>query len=299
MSKQDSLILEIQQIAMDSTIEVTDLLRKALLVSKKLGLQDFQEWIGCELYGYKDKKVPFYRKVRAELRVRNPYNGLIPFYFHDSELANTFLNISLVQPIGSIVDLIKSNKPDSTGPIARLSPEQEKFLLETQGEFSLPPVRTISINQLTTLVDIVRTKILEWALDLESQGILGEGLTFSALEKVKASSTTSISIENFQGILGNVENSTVAQNLDLSINKGDFESLQKELKKLGIEQNDINELKAAFKNEPEIKKKENFGEKVGTWIGKMVQKAAIGSWDISVTVAGNILATLIAKYYGF
>jgi uncharacterized protein YdbL (DUF1318 family) len=299
MSKQNSLILEIQQIAMDNSIKVTDLLRKALLVSKKLGLQDFQEWVGYELYGYAEEKVPSYRKVRAEISVRNPYHGLIPLSFQDSELANTLLNISLVQPIESIVDLIKNIKPNSIGPIVSLSPEQEKFLLEAQGEFRLPPIRTISINQLTTLVDIVRTKILEWALDLESQGILGEGLTFSNTEKIIASSTTSINIENFQGILGNVENSAVTQNLDLSINKGDFEGLQKELKKLGVEQNDINELKTAIENEPEIKKQGNFGEMVGTWIGKMMQKAAIGSWDIGVTVAGNILATLIAKYYGF
>ena len=299
MSKQDSLILEIQQIAMDNSVEVTDLLRKALLVAKKLGLQEFQVWVGNELYGYKDEKVPYYRKVRAELRLHNPFHGLIPFYFQDSELADTFLNIILVQSIGSIIDLIKSHEPNSTGPIARLSPEQESFLLKTQGEFSLPPVRTISINQLVALVDTVRTKILEWALDLEAQGIIGAGLTFSSTEKIKASSPTSIRIENFQGVLGNIENSTFTQNLGLPIVKGDFESLHKELKKLGIEQNDIDELKVAIENEPEIKKQEKFREKVGSWIGKMVQKAATGSWDVSVATAANVLATLIAKYYGF
>lgn len=299
MSKKNSLILEIQQIAMDNSVEISDLLRKALLVAKKLGLQNFQEWIGHELYGYKGEEVPSYRKVRAELRLNNPYHGLIPFYFQDSELADIFLDISLVQPIGSIVDLIKNQEPNSTGPIARLSPEQENILLKIKGKFSPPPVRTISVNQLVALVDVVRTKILEWVLDLESQGILGEGLTFSNAEKIKASSTTSIRIENFQGVLGNIENSSVAQNLDLSINKGDFEGLQKKLKKLGVEQNDINELKTAFEHELEIKEREKFGEKVGTWIGKMVHKAAIGSWDIGIAVAGNVLATLIAKYYGF
>lgn len=298
MPKQNSLILEIQQVAMDNSVEITELLRKALVASKKLGLEDFQEWVGHELYGYKDEKVPAYRQVRAELRLRNPYHGLIPFYFQDSKLADTFLKISLVQPVGSIVDLIKKQKPNSTDPIARLSPEQENFLLETQGEFSLPPVRTISINQLVALVDAVRTKILELVLDLESQGILGEGLTFSNAEKIKASSTTSIRIENFQGVLGNIENSAVTQNLDFSISKGDFESLQNELKKLGVEQDDINELKTAIENEPEIKKSKKFGEKVSAWIGKMIQKAAIGSWDVGIAVAGNVLATIIAKYYG-
>ncbi len=299
MSKEDSLILEIQQIAMDNSVEVTDLLRKALLVAKKLGLQEFQEWIGNELYGYKDEKVPYYRKVRAELRLHNPFHGLIPFYFQDSELADSFLNIVLVQSIGSIVDLIKNHEPNSTGPIARLSPEQENFLLKTQGEFSLPPVRTISVNQLVALVDTVRTKILEWALDLEAQGIIGAGLTFSSTEKIKASSTTSIRIENFQGVLGNIENSTVTQNLGLSIAKGDFENLRNKLSELKVEQSDIDELQTALESEPVITEREKFGQKVGAWIGKMVQKAATGVWDISINTAGNILAILIAKYYGF
>ncbi len=299
MSKQDSLVIEIQQIAIDNSVEITDLLRKSLLVAKKLDLQEFHEWIGRELYGYKDEEVPPYRKVRAELRLHNPFHGLIPFYFNDSQLADMFLNLALTQPIGSIVDLIKNHKPSSTGPIARLTPEQEDFLLKSQDGLNLPPVRTISVNQLVALVDAVRTKILEWALDLESQGILGTGLTFSITEKLKASSTTSIRIENFQGILGNLEDSTVTQNLDLSIIKGDFGSLRKELNKLGIKEKDVNELQAAVKKEPKIKERGSFGKKVGSWIGKMVQKAAIGTWDISVSTAGSILATLIAKYYGF
>lgn len=299
MSKQDSLIIEIQQTALDNSGEITDLLRKAFVVAKKLRVQEFQEWIGHELYGYKEEAVPHYRKVQAELRLHNPYHGLIPFYLQDTKISDAFLYLSLPQPIESIVELIRNHKPNSTGPIARLTPEQENFLLEVQGEFSLPPVRTISINQLVALVGAVRTRILEWALDLESQGILGTGLTFSNMEKLKAASTTSIRIENFQGVLGNVENSTVTQNLDLSIIKGDFENLRKELKKLGIEQKDIDELKTAVASDPEIIKSGNFGQKVGIWMGKMVQKAATGSWDISINTAGSVLAMLIAKYYGF
>jgi hypothetical protein len=111
--------------------------------------------------------------------------------------------------------------------------------------------------------------------------------------------STSISIENFQGVLGNVDHSTVTQKQELLVIKGDFGSLRNKLSELSVEQSDIDELQTALESEPVVEGREKFGQKVGTWIGKMVQKSATGVWDISVNTAGNILAILIAKYYGF
>ena len=99
--------------------------------------------------------------------------------------------------------------------------------------------------------------------------------------------------------MGNVDHSKVTQNLEISVVKGDFESLRKNLSEFKVEQSDIDELQIAIKSEPVITEQAKFGHKVGAWIGKMVQKAATGAWDISINTAGNILAILIAKYYGF
>ena len=59
-------------------------------------------------------------------------------------------------------------------------------------------------HKLATVIDAVRTMILNWSLKLEEEGILGEGLSFSEEEKQKAATSTQIRIENFQGILGDV-----------------------------------------------------------------------------------------------
>jgi hypothetical protein len=45
-------------------------------------------------------------------------------------------------------------------------------------------------------IDAVRTRILVWSLELETQGILGDGIVFSKKEKEKATSTPSIDIHN-------------------------------------------------------------------------------------------------------
>jgi hypothetical protein len=51
-----SLVEELQRDALDSSVSVLDLLRKALVVATKLNIDEFKEWIELELKGYSDKK---------------------------------------------------------------------------------------------------------------------------------------------------------------------------------------------------------------------------------------------------
>ena len=47
----DSLVLELQRECLAPGVSVTDLLRKALVVARKLGVKDLQSWIENELNG--------------------------------------------------------------------------------------------------------------------------------------------------------------------------------------------------------------------------------------------------------
>ena len=53
-------------------------------------------------------------------------------------------------------------------------------------DLPLRPVRRISPSSLLSVVEIIRSQVLDWSLRLEKEGILGQGLTFSAEEKHKA-----------------------------------------------------------------------------------------------------------------
>ena len=57
-------------------------------------------------------------------------------------------------------------------------------------------------------------------------------------------------------------------------------------------------LKSSLESEPKAIDKDKFGPRVSAWIGKMIGKAAEGSWQIGLGAAGNLLAQAIAKYYG-
>ncbi|WP_196595836.1 hypothetical protein [Pectinatus frisingensis] len=58
-------------------------MRKALIVAKKLNLNDFENWIRNEMDGYPAKSViPNYREVYGVCKYFNPYHGWQDVIFH-------------------------------------------------------------------------------------------------------------------------------------------------------------------------------------------------------------------------
>ena len=268
------------------------------MVATKLDLEPFRTWVSQELQGYGTSDVPEYRYVHAKLKVDNPYHGLIPFLIDDKEMMEKVCNAPIQEPIGSLVDLMKIPYEGKGHLRAPMSPQQTLLLMRMQGKFvQLEPVRTIGRNQVAAILDAVRTKILDWSLQLEADGVIGEGMTFSAEEKQRAQS--SITIENFQGILGDVSGSMVTQNLQMCVREGDFASLRAYLSEHGVSTGDIEDLEAAIAVDPKPASSKAFGEKVSAWIGRMVSKASAGVWQVGVGAAGGLLGKALGAHYGF
>src|SRR3546814_9602546 len=79
----------------------------------------------------------------------------------------------IFESVGALQQSIRSR-----GEIAySFSPEAEASLMRMQNNFvALRPMLVIGRNQLAAIVDSVRTKVLDWSLALEQEGILGDGL---------------------------------------------------------------------------------------------------------------------------
>ncbi|MDK2595430.1 hypothetical protein [Pseudoalteromonas obscura] len=299
--KNTSLIAEIQSLAANNRSNLSDLLRKCLIVSKKLKLKGFEEWIYGELEGYPDPaSVPTYRMVRCTMHLHNPVNGLIPFSIKDPQLETYFTSVPIVQSLSSLESL-RDKHVDGylTLPLSGEDIALINSLINTHG---MPSVRRAGVSNVDSILDAVRNNILKLALDFEEAGIKGENMSFTADEKKQVTELQNVSIENFQGILGPVTNSTVTQNNAIEIKKQDFESLAAYLKtELNVGYGDISTLKAAIdadQNEQKAVKGE-FGPKVSEWIGTMVTKAASGAWGVSIATAGGFLANALTKFYGF
>lgn len=294
------LVIELQSLAASNSTPIDELLRKALLVAVKLSLPEFKAWINCELNGYGDTEVPEYRKARAQMKLRNPYRGLVPCVIPQTNLADSLLNVHLRDPIGNFVHLLERDGKDGDGSMLYPLPDSVAAqLMEWQGFAPLPPVRILSSGQLAVVVDAVRTRILDWSLDLEAKGILGVGMQFTMEEKTRASQMGSINIENFQGILGNVDNkSHVTQSFGDQIRIRNVDDVRRVLTEKQVSNEDISELELALSTDPIPSDTKSFGPKTKTWMSKMLGKSIDGTWNVGIEVAGNLISSVIGAYYG-
>jgi hypothetical protein len=293
----DPIVIELQRMASEGRCPVDDLLRKALIVATKLQIADFSDWIRAELDGYYDNDVPKYRIVSTSVKAINPLNGRhMPIFSDGPGRGDEFSRQKMGMPVGKINALLAS---DSTFfQISLPDSVQRRLHIECDMPAPLECYIHVSRNSLSGILDAVRNTILNWALKLEQEGILGEGMSFTSEEKAKAMTKQNIHIGSFQGILGDVAGSTVTQTPNMSIKAGDFNSLKQTFAEAGISPADIESLKDSLDTDPKPTSSSGYGPKVSAWIGTMVTKAASGAWKVTLDTAGKLISTAIAAYYG-
>ncbi|CAM2161448.1 AbiTii domain-containing protein [Paraburkholderia sacchari] len=204
-----SLVFELQAKVLDSSSTVSDLLRTALIVARKLEVGEFEAWVTLELNGYADHDddVPEYRKLEAALKVWNPYHGWQPLFTADAKMHERLARSDMGQSIAELETLL-SGKSHSF--YSNFGPELERMLMQSM-EVAMRPAREVSRVQIAGIVERVRNLILDWALRLERAGVLGENMTFSSEEKAKASeATVTYNVEN-QTVIHGMSNSQVQQ----------------------------------------------------------------------------------------
>jgi hypothetical protein len=174
------LVSELQSDALNSSLSTLDILRKALVVARKLSLKDFGQWIKLELDGYQNSDVPDYRRTQGQLRAWNPYHGWQPVVASDElglEVLKEFSNVHNSQPIGELIELVKN--PELNLSLV-LSPQAETYL----SQFIDAKVKiSVSSSSISKILQAVKNIILEWSLQLEEDGIIGESMSFSDQEK--------------------------------------------------------------------------------------------------------------------
>lgn len=192
----DSLVLELQRDVLDRTIHIPDLLRKALLVSRKLKIKDIEEWLNDELNGYELRSVPSYRLISGELKAFNPYRGWIPVDM-GGELQASMCETPARDSVSQIADLVERTE---TGTVVVKFPANLNTAFRNLMRTNYEPALHVPVHKLVRILDVTKTKIMDFALDLEARGILGEGIRFSKAEEQLAQSITynTINIERME-----------------------------------------------------------------------------------------------------
>jgi len=295
---KNSPVLELQGLAADVSNDIVGVLIKAKMIAVKLNLPELAEWFDYELDGYPDGvALPDYRIGQGVVRGWYPRHGWINVQYRNIEPAI----ITMIQEYGlsdSISALRNLREADDNLRLG-MPPEKIKMLFPSNSAPS-EVCWFINASKLECIVTTVRNKILTWALDLETKGILGEGVVFSAKEKEVAPSTT-YNTNNFYGSVNNLgaigagNHGSIYQNNINLINN--FESLSLVLKNYGLADENISDLARVISESPLPKNKNEVRECFGDWIGVMTAKALKGGLGIEGANVPNILMNDLYRYF--
>ncbi len=198
-----SIVISLQRHILNNEKSITELLREALVIASKLQLNDFKRWINNELKGYTDDTIPNYRIVKTSLMFHDPYQGLLPATISDKKFRELFDTKPIAQSIAELEDIITNHSTDSSIEF----PLQGSTVSELMSIFKtdcMPKLFT-NITQVVGIIEQVKTALLDWSIKLEEDGIIGdENMSFTNEEKYKAQQN--IHIENFNGVMGDIDN---------------------------------------------------------------------------------------------
>ncbi|MCG9722117.1 hypothetical protein [Shewanella sp. Isolate7] len=286
----DSIVLELQRECLDESVPLKSLARKALLIIQKLNLNE--AWLQHELNGYKGEQLPDYRNLAGMIMAKFPRQGYLPIEL-PQELENEMTSYPMSLSIAELESTLSFAGDSAYIPLPTDMQRSLRDLYSHEVEFHF----RVPLSRIHGLLDLIRSRILDFTVQLERKNILGSGMAFNPQEKQKAQTMTITVNGNFQGILGNVSQSEVTQTFNNGI-QGDLEALVEALKQNHVADADINELKSAITIDGEVvTKTDDFGPAVTSWIKGMFNKAIEGSWQVGIATAGNVLGTALNGYY--
>ena len=205
MSNTIPIVIKLQTDAKDTDIPVATLLRTAKVIATKLDLPDALIWIDHELNGYDDVAaldLPSYRQMTGEPKCLNPYQGWQPLHCESSSTYATLSKAGTGQPIGTIENMMQGN--ESGHFVQSYSPEMKSHIMNELSSGHTDVHLKIPSGAVFGVVETVRNLVLNWSLEMEKAGILGDGMTFTEAEKSDAPSVVQQFFATNIGQVGNV-----------------------------------------------------------------------------------------------
>ncbi|MDE0427894.1 MAG: hypothetical protein OXN25_23805 [Candidatus Poribacteria bacterium] len=297
-----NLLEDIQNAAADSSSDVGTLLRKCKILAARLNSQQLEDWITWESSGYPEEvPVPKYRVW--QLQVRGNFLGShsslsharVPAMKLPKSVQKSYNEYECRFSIASVESAIENENRVvlTTGGLASTlgkSVYPSMTCVECWAEFS--------VGDCIELLNAVRNRVLDFTLALWKENPKAGETSSDAQEGLSSDKVTQIFNTTVYSGTGNLVGTANNSSVEFNNIQGDFEAVRQELKNNGVSEEEIAELKAVLVEDRPPQSSNQFGPKVSSWIGKMIEKAASGTWNVSVGAAGNLLAEIISKYYG-
>lgn len=159
-----------------------------------------------------------------------------------------------------------------------------------------------SVGAFRQILTQVRSRLLAFALNLRDQ-VPAE----ATAEDIKMGLGANAVNEIFRGaVFGDnamviVGDNNAVRDIKNAVERNDFTSLAAALRKLDVQEDDIEQLRGAIEADdgaPEHSK-ECFGERVRGWVGGMAAKAGTKAWETAAAAGMTSLYAVLKAHYGW
>lgn len=282
------LVEELQKECLNTNCSFSDLCQKAYFIARKLNQDEMIEFLKKEIYGYKNlKDLPDYRYVDLIYKAFNPYHGWIPFQIPSQGVFSRLLKGPIFLSVGEMQDFL--NADDSILNSAVPLELQQELIKRSNMPFITEIKGVFSKTQLVRILDVIKNRILDWAIKLEKEGICGNDYEFTEHEKEIAKNMTIINnYGNINGsnVVGSAINSTLNANgvkeFDYEGAKKLLESIKELIKAPSVDENDRNLLNSQIE-----KIDQKIDQKDSKSIGTLLNSLGVWAQSITCSVIGS------------
>ncbi|MEN2436783.1 hypothetical protein AAH994_15300 [Weeksellaceae bacterium A-14] len=286
-------------------------LLKTKVLASRIQNKELLDWANSELVGYESSDVlPEYRKniqnglsgdyINGNMHYKN---SQIPTVGLGEEMENTLRYTNFTNSITELETLCSKEKtsyfhsPVRAEIVGMISINWEKMGNPYLNVLNVN--RVIPKNAIEGILSSVRNKLLDFMLKIDEEyGNLTEIKDLREKNK-EISKIVNNTIINNNGD-GNVLNTGDKNSIENKpkIKKNNLDEFAQNLRDNNVSEEDISEITEIIQQEKPNFEERRFGDKVNSWIAKMVTKTVDGTWNASIGTAGNLLATAIQNYYG-
>jgi len=302
-----ALLHQIQADAIDRNSDLSNLLRKCLVLAALIENEPLKTLARAELDGYPESSpVPDYRILRGLQNFGDlfgPYaqltNARLSVSGLPEEVRDSYTNPQLRQGVRSIQAMI------SDEVAIRWAWPAEAIGAFDPGEFRedlrlVNAWTNVPTSMLEGVLDTIRNRVLNFVLEIDPliPEPVGDNKANPPLKPDVSAHITQVFNQTFQGTVAQVGAVNIGSQMSVVI-AGDVQSLKTSLREQGIPDEDLNDLEKAIVEDGPKPAGKAFGNSVATWIGNMTKKAGTGAVKIGIEALVGVGMKALKEYYGF
>lgn len=299
-----SIVTDIINGAVDDSVKLATLLRKLLIVGDSLDNERLKEWVLHELNGYEAlDQLPPYRTM--DITAKGLFISMggqmndqpIPSATLEEEhrwWAETAHLLSAIASFEALAEGDPNGRVIMEWPANMTAYYSDKIL---RGWNLNRAWQEIPTNAIRGMLDNVRTRILQFALELKQE--VGDGeLSSEAAPPQKVNNAVQTII--YGGT--NIFSPTIAGGVQIVgqqvVVQGDFHSLSGALEEIGVAKPLVAELETAIAGDKADGADNGYGSRVKGWLAKAGTYVAKEGGAAAIDVAKAAITTAVTSYFG-